>query len=389
MNVARPDGAGDVPGGGSDVAGPAVTWSGDERGGMSTNGEGRLLVYGSYGYTGRLVVDRATEEGLDDLVLAGRSPGELERQAAAHDLPSRAFTLDHPEVIRRQLTDVDAVLNCAGPFYRTHEPLVDACIETGTDYLDITGEIEVFQAIAARDEEAAAADRVLLPGVGFDVVPSDCLAAHLAESLPDATHLALGFDSPGGPSAGTLKTMVQGLGESSAVRENGRIKRIPLGSRTRTVDFGAGDRTAMAIPWGDVSTAYRTTGIGNIEFYAAVPPNVPGWLRSVQGASWVFTPPVKRALESLVDATVSGPDEDELETGRTTLWGEVRNDGTTHEARLRTPHGYALTAATAVESARRVLAGDVEPGYHTPAGAFGADYVLEFEGVEREDAHPV
>ncbi|WP_254537373.1 saccharopine dehydrogenase family protein [Halomarina litorea] len=355
---------------------------------MGTTDGSTLLVYGSYGYTGRLVVERAVEAGVE-CVLAGRSPEELEPQAAAHDLPSRAFTLDHPEVVRDHVADADAVLNCAGPFHRTHEPLVDACIDTGTHYLDITGEIEVFQAIAARDAEATEAGAVLLPGVGFDVVPSDCLAAHLAEALPGATHLALGFDSLGRPSAGTLKTMVQGLGEQSAVRENGRITRIPLGSRTRTVDFGEGERTATAIPWGDVSTAYRTTGIGNVEFYAAVPPTVPKWLQMTQGSAWVFTPAVKRFLESMVDTAVDGPDADEREGGRGLLWGEVTDGEATDEARLRTPNGYALTVETAVESARRVLAGEVEPGYHTPAGAFGADYVLQFDGVEREDAHPV
>jgi short subunit dehydrogenase-like uncharacterized protein len=352
-----------------------------------------LLVYGSYGYTGRLIVERALDgddgPGPEELVLAGRTPEKLEAQAARHDVDARAFTLDHPGIVRRRVADADVVLNCAGPFERTQEPLVDACIATGTHYLDITGEIEVFQAVAARDEEARTAGSVLMPGVGFDVVPTDCLAAHLAEALPGADHLALSVDSLGRPSAGTLKTMVRGMGDASAVREAGRIRRVPLGSRTRTVDFGDGGRTAVAFPAGDVSTAYRTTGIENVEFYAPVPPSALRWLRAARGSSWLLTPPVKYLLESIVDAAVDGPDEDDLRRGQSVVWGEVTDGEETYEALLRTPNAYALTAATALESARRVLAGEVDPGYHTPAGAFGPDYALTFDGVDRRDARRV
>jgi short subunit dehydrogenase-like uncharacterized protein len=183
--------------------------------------------------------------------------------------------------------------------------------------------------------------------------------------------------------------MVRGMGDASAVREAGRIRRVPLGSRTRTVDFGDGERTAVAFPAGDVSTAYRTTGIENVEFYAPVPPSALRWLRAVQGSSWLLTPPVKRLLESMVDATVDGPDEDDLQRGQSVVWGEVTDGEETYDALLRTPNAYALTAATALESARRVLAGEADPGYHTPAGAFGPDYALTFDGVDRRDARRV
>jgi len=352
-----------------------------------------LLIYGSYGYTGDLVVERTLDEGMTDdvdVVLGGRSPGKLEEQAVAYDLPSRAFTLDHPSAIERRLDGIDAVLNCAGPFARTADPLVDACLATGTDYLDITGEIDVFEALAARESEAVSADVTLLPGAGFDVVPTDCLAAHLAEALPDATSLALGFQAVGSVSRGTLRTAVESIGEGGAVRREGRIEGVPADYRSREIDFGRGPTLAVTIPWGDVATAYRSTGISNVEVYAAVPERaidllaVTDRLAPLLDREWV-----RRALSAVVDRTVVGPDPDQRAAGRAYVWGEVTDGSETYKARLRTPETYTLTARTAVESARRVLAGEAPTGYQTPATAFGADYVTEFEGVEREDARPV
>jgi short subunit dehydrogenase-like uncharacterized protein len=210
-----------------------------------------LLVYGSYGYTGRLIVEEAIDRGLEP-VLAGRDTSQLEAQSAELGLDYSAFGLDHPVIIEKRLSDVECVLNCAGPFVHTYEPMVEACLTTGTHYLDITGEMEVFERIAARDEQAEEVGVTLLPGVGFDVVPSDCLASHLRSALSDGTHLALGFDSLGSPTVGTALSMVESLDEGGAVRENGRIRRVPQAWKTRSVDYGAGERTAVTIPWGDV-----------------------------------------------------------------------------------------------------------------------------------------
>jgi short subunit dehydrogenase-like uncharacterized protein len=350
-----------------------------------------LLVYGSYGYTGTLVVERALEELADDhdLVLGGRSPSKLEPQADEHDLPSRAFTLDHQRVVERHLEDVDAVLNCAGPFARTADPFVDACVETGTDYLDITGEIGVFEALAARDAEAEAADVTVLPGVGFDVVPTDCLAAHLAEALPDATDLSLGFQAFGSFSRGTMRTAVESIGEGGAVRRDGRVTTVSAVHDTREVDFGNGETLAVTVPWGDVATAYHSTGVPNVQVYTAVPERAVRALEATDSLAPLLDREwVQRTLAAVVDRTVEGPDAEEREEGAVFVWGEISDGETTYEARLRTPETYTMTARTAVEAARRTLAGETPTGYRTPSSAFGADFVTEFEGVEREDAHP-
>jgi short subunit dehydrogenase-like uncharacterized protein len=363
-----------------------------------------LLVYGSYGYTGQLIVAEATDRGLD-VVVAGRDRNAVENQAIRQGCEERVFALDEPRLLDLALEAVEAVVNCAGPFVETADPMVEGCLRTGTHYLDITGEIEVFERLAAEDERAGDEGITILPGVGFDVVPTDCLAAHLAERLPDGDRLALGFEASGGISPGTAKTAVRGLGGGGAVRRNGRIESSPIGSETRRIDFGRGERTAMAVPWGDVSTAYHTTGIGDIAVYTAVPSWVPRAARlgSALGPL-VGSGPVQSLLESLVDARVDGPDERVRREGRSRVWGEARRsgaprserrsreqgeiettDGERAVSRLVAPETYRLTKLTAVEIAERVVDGDAPAGFQTPAGAFGPDLILDIEGVERTD----
>lgn len=170
------------------------------------------LLYGAYGFTGRLIAREAVERGHRP-VLAGRDADETAALADALSLEHGVFGLDEEGALREALAGVDAVVHAAGPFSRTWRPMVEACLATGTHYLDITGEVEVFEALHALDGRASDAGVALLPGVGMDVVPSDCLAARLAERLPDATHLELALHSTGGPSRGTARTQVEALGE--------------------------------------------------------------------------------------------------------------------------------------------------------------------------------
>ena len=345
-----------------------------------------LLVYGSYGYTGELIVREAVDRGLD-VVVAGRDRNAVENQAIRLDCEERVVGLDEPQVLDLALEEAPVVCHCAGPFADTDEPMVEACLRTGTHYLDITGEIEVFEALAAVDGRARDAGVMVLPGVGFDVVPTDCLAAHLADRLPDATRLSLGFEAAGGVSPGTARTAVRGLGEGGAVRRDGRLVRTPVASETRRIDFGNGERTAMSVPWGDVSTAYRTTGIPSITVYTAASP----WAVRAVRAARVLGPllsagPVQSALSALVQSRVDGPDEHERAKGASYVWGEAETpDGERAVSRLTGPETYDLTRRAAVEVAERVVDGAAEPGYRTPAGLYGPDLVLDIEGVERAD----
>ena len=342
----------------------------------------RLLVYGAYGYTGRLVVEAALDRGIEPIV-AGRDATKTRGVATAHDLQARSFPVDEADA---RLGDVDAVLNCAGPFAETADPMVDACLDTGAHYLDITGELPVFERINRRGPDAVEAGVTLLPGVGFDVVPTDCLAAHLHDRLPGATHRSVAFDADGGVSPGTLKTALSGGGLEGAVRRDGVLRAEQVGARTRVVDFGDGLQRTVSIPWGDVSTAYHTTGIPNIEVYLAL---LPAGRRAMTLAPYVGDlldgDLAQRGLSWLIDRYVDGPDAEARAAGEAHVWGEVRTAEARLVSRLRTPETYRFTAEAATLIAEKVLDGAAPDGYQTPASAFGPDLVLEIPGVERVD----
>lgn len=345
------------------------------------------LLYGANGYTGRLIARLAVERGLRP-VLAGRNERELAEMAALLGLPYRAFALDDTRALDEAVRAAAVVLHCAGPFSRTYRPMVEACLRAGTHYLDITGEIEVFEALAALAERARATGVMLLPGVGFDVVPSDCLAAHLALRLPSATRLTLAFAAVGGGlSRGTATTMIENLDRGGAIRRDGRITPVPTAWQARQIDFGRGPRLAVTIPWGDVSTAFHTTGIGNVEVYTSVPPSTYRMMRIARHLRWLLgTAPVKTLLKRRVRGGPPGPSDEKRAQALSLLWGEASDDaGGRVESRLSAPEGYTLTARTAVAVVERVLAGAATPGFRTPAGEYGPDFILEFEGVERTD----
>ncbi|WP_306056512.1 saccharopine dehydrogenase family protein [Natronococcus wangiae] len=345
-----------------------------------------LLIYGSYGYTGRLVAREAVARG-GSPTIAGREGRRVADQADEFGLEGRTVDLeaDHLEA---EIGSFDAVLNCAGPFVETAEPLARACLETGTDYLDVTGEFPVFERLRRKDEAARAARITLLPGVGFEVVPTDCLAATLHERFPAGDRLRLGIKGDLTFSRGTARTFVELADHGSVVRRNGRLLSVPATYRSREIDFGDGSQHAVTIPTGDVVTAAHTTDIDSVEVYGALPARAEPLLSAADSLRWLLeSEPVERAATRAIDAVVDGPDERALATETAVVWGEVRNGRTGRcvRGRLRTPNPYALTAESAVRAAERVLADErIEPGFQTPARALGADFALELSGTDRE-----
>jgi short subunit dehydrogenase-like uncharacterized protein len=351
----------------------------------ATNVTDRILLYGSYGYTGRLITERAVADGLDPIV-AGRTASKVESQAVEHDLDHRVFSLANPEIVADAIEDAAVVLNCAGPFAETSAPLVDACLETGTHYLDITGEIGVFESIAERDAAAENAGVTLMPGVGFDVVPTDCLAVHLHDRLPDATHLDLGFQGIDVLSPGTAHTVVSSLGTGGCVRRNGALQRVPNAHDVTTIDFGAGPTTAVSIPWGDVSTAYYSTGIPNVTVYTRLSDRTIQGMKLLDRLDWlVGSGPVQTLLHGLIDRFVDGPTPAHRRETTTYVWGRATNGDETVVSRLQLPESYAFTSRSAPALAARVRDGEAPTGFQTPASAFDKDVVLDVADVERVD----
>lgn len=343
----------------------------------------KWMIYGANGYTGELIARQAVKEGLTP-VLAGRRAEHIERLGDELGCETRIFSLSLDKA-KRELADIDLVLHCAGPFVDTSEPMIEACLASNTHYLDITGEIEVFEYIHSkkRVKLAQEAGVLLCSGVGFDVIPTDCVARKLKELMPDATNLALGFSAAAGISPGTMKTAIRGLGSSSAERVNGVLQPFPIGAKRRRINFGRGKKMAIAIPWGDVSTAYYTTGIPNITTWVPVPTayaygaRLFSWFGPLLGSDFV-----QGKLLRYVDEHVSGPNESERDRSSTYVWGEATNEsGNKVVVRIKTASTYAFTVYGTLEVVKRLIhAGHIIPGSFTPAMLFGSHFIEEIEG---------
>ena len=320
-------------------------------------------------------------------ILAGRSPTALTTLADELNLEHRVFSLANPAAVDTGLRDVSAVLHCAGPFSHTAQPMADACLRTKTHYLDTTGEIAVFEFMASRDQDAKAAGVMLMPGVGFDVVPSDCLATHLKRRLPSATGLTLAFRLLSRASRGTATTMIENFPQGGLVRKAGKITVVPAAWKSRSIDFGSGPLPAITIPWGDVSTAYHSTDIPDIEVYMAAPATTRFAARLSRHTGWLLGMPWMQAyLKRRIRAGPPGPTDKERASGKSFLWGEVTDhDGRRAVSRLQGPEGYTFTVLTALAIMERVLAGDAPSGFKTPSMVYGPDLVLTIPGVVRED----
>jgi short subunit dehydrogenase-like uncharacterized protein len=346
----------------------------------------RLLIYGATGYSGKLLAMHAAERGLTPIV-AGRSAERVKALAAQLGLEARVAAIDDAPALRAMLEGVACVIHAAGPFSATARQVLEACLAARVHYLDITGEIPVFERCESLGARARELGVMLMPGVGFDVVPSDCLAAHVAARVPEPHTLRIAIDAIGTPTRGTAKTSIEMLGVGCLVRRAGRIVALPPGSLQRDFDFGFGPARCAGAPLADLVTAWHSTRADNIEVYLRAGIGMRAMLR----ASGPLGPllrlrAVQRGLQRMVGAMPEGPGEEERRGLRGHIVAEaVGAGGEAARARLDTPSGYHLTMLAGVEIARRVLEGFAKPGYQTPATAFGADLVLGLDCVRSDD----
>jgi short subunit dehydrogenase-like uncharacterized protein len=346
---------------------------------------GPLLIYGASGYSGRMIAERARMLGLD-AILAGRSADRVQPLAAALGLPWRAFGLDDPTRLDAALADAGVVLHAAGPFTSTARPMMEACLRTRTHYLDIAGELGVFQAARRLGDLARAGGVMLMPGAAYAIVASDCLAAHVARRAPDAKYLRLALSKPEMASRGSVRTMFDLVRGGVSIRRAGELVAVPVGRLEREFDFGEGLRKATAVSWADVVTAHHTTGIPNIEVYAEA-----GRLyrTAYQANAWFasqFGPVDGRLLRPFVAAWPEGPSEEQRASKRQIILAEAEDPWRRRtRARVTTLDGYSFTPLAALALAERVLRGECEAGFQTPAGLYGPDFILGIGGTCRED----
>jgi short subunit dehydrogenase-like uncharacterized protein len=341
--------------------------------------QNQFLLYGANGYTGKLIARLASAYNLRPL-LAGRTEANIKLLADELLLPYLIIDLDDKVQLEKALSNVKLVLHAAGPYVFTAKQMIEACLKTGVHYIDINGDISVFEMLRRYDAVAREKNIMVMPGVGFDVVPTDCIALQLKNKMPDATHLKLAFASIGGGlSHGTAITMAGKIGEGGAIRENGKIVRKPLGQKGMWIDFVKKKLFVMTIPWGDVSTAYTTTGIANIEVYTGIAPKVYRILKFQWAFNWLLrTNFVRNILRKKIKARPAGPSDKQRSNSSSMVWGEVTNAaGNKSTAALSCYDGYTLTAHSSLLISQKILEGNFKAGYQTPAGCYGENLVLE------------
>jgi len=320
-----------------------------------------LLIYGATGYTGRMIAKQAKAVGLN-VVISGRNKAKLDELANILSVGAVAFELQDGAALHRNLDGISVVLNCAGPFAHTAEPLMKACIKRGIHYLDITAEINVYRQAESMHDLAYEAGSMLLPGVGWDVVPTDCLAMTLAEHVREPVRLRIALQVAGAMSRGSAVSAREIIGAGLLSRVNGALT-IKSDANTDFFDFGAGKVACVPFSFGDLITAWHSTGIPNIEMYV-----------HVSGDAFP---------SGNVECLPDGPSPEERVANNARAVVEVTGaDGDIHRAVIETANGYSYTPLAAVAAARQVLSGLSQPGFQTPATVFGAQFALGIPGTQ-------
>ncbi|WP_336517402.1 saccharopine dehydrogenase family protein [Pollutibacter soli] len=342
-----------------------------------------FLLYGANGYTGKLIARLASDYQLSP-ILAGRNEQALKELSAQTGFRYLCFSLEDKPSIEAALAEVPMVLLAAGPFIHTCRPVIKACLKLGKHYIDINGDIKCFEIVHGYHEAAREKQVMLLPGAGFDVIPTDCLALKAKKLLPDANELKLAFANLGSMiSHGTALTMAGKLGEGASKRENGRIVSIPFGSTTMEVDFGVKKIKVMNISWGDVFTAWYSTGIPNIETYAAAPRSMINAMKYQQFFNWLLrTEFVRNIIRRKISKRAPGPDDEMLRNGKSFVWAQVKNPkGEKVTIRMEAAESYLLTAHGTLIITKKILNGNFKPGFQTPATCYGDGLIEEIPGT--------
>lgn len=349
--------------------------------------KGQVLIYGAYGFTGKGISELAAEYNIIP-VLAGRNESKLKPLADSLGYNYIVLPLEnnHDNLVK-VLKHFEIVLHIAGPYTYTAKPMLDAVVEAGTHYVDLTGENHVIQAELDRDEEFKRANIMVMPAVGYDVVPTDCLNVYVAEKISQPTQLTVVLDGNytaaegAQASRGTMKSGLEMLGRPLLKRKGGAMVAMDTPKLIHRNENGR-EQTLLQIPWADMITSYVSTGIPNIEVFQVQEGQLPAWLLRVAQSD-----AGRRALGWLIDNFApEGPSLNAQENRQTRIVSTVSNQiGATASAALITPEPYLLTFHSTLIIARRVIDGQWEPGFQTVGAVYGPDLVMEIPGVSRSD----
>lgn len=347
------------------------------------------MLYGAYGYTGKLIIEECIRLGLRP-TLAGRSIAPLRSLAAEYKLPWRMLELDNPTTLRKGLEDMALVYHVAGPYVKTAAPMIDACIDTRTHYIDVTGELPAVRYAIEQHEKAKAADVVLLPSNGVNCVPTDCLVQYLveqfrAEGSVDLKKVDVGIDTVRSRSAGSLNSILQMAGISGEVRRDGDIKKEPVGVRSKKVKFTHGTQSLISLPLTDIDLLYWQHQIPDITAYIAQNPLQSKILQlAVPVGKQLFNNDgLRSSAQKLIKERVRGPGQKTRRKHRTYAWAKLTDSrGRVKQAWLETIEGYALTAAIAPRAVCEVLS-KRRSGVYSPAQLLGADFLLDLPNTVR------
>jgi short subunit dehydrogenase-like uncharacterized protein len=346
--------------------------------------EKNWVIYGANGFTAKLTIELAISRGHKP-ILAGRSAEKLAPLATKYGLEYRAVSLDDAAGLESLLANTHTVLHCAGPFVHTYKQMAQACLKTKTNYLDITGEIPVFLGVYALDKQAKEAGIAMIPGIGFDVVPSDCLAKFASEHLEGATEIEIALNALSQISAGTMKTVLEGLSAGNGgYLKAGKFVPTKLGEFHKRVKFSHREKHIVNVALADIASAPRSTGIINVKTYIALSEKKLRNTRlfaGIAGSILKFGPALK--LAQMVAANMAkGPSSEMQADSRSYVWARVsKPDGTSLEATLETIEAYRLTAECGLRAVEK-LASYPLSGAFAPAQAFGSGFILELPNTK-------
>jgi short subunit dehydrogenase-like uncharacterized protein len=342
------------------------------------------LIYGATGHTGQLLAARAREIGLR-VVLAARERSRLEAVAGTSGEKLIVVDLQDPDRLDDAVKQAKVVINAAGPFGDTVEPILRSCLRAGTHYLDVSGELHGFMTAASFDHEARRRGIMVMPGAGFGIIATDSLARMAADRSPDALYLRVGLTLPESFSRGSMRTIVSMVRDRVLIRRSGKLTTVPVGRLLHSFDYGEGERTSAAINWPDPLTASLWTGIRNIEAYAEAN-SVTRLLYSTGAAlapsPWDLLEPMAKAITDIVGERARSP----ADSGQAVVAETEDPWRRRRRLRLRTVGAYAFTQVAAIEIARRIVEDRFEPGFRTPSQVFGSDLIWSVDGsVVEED----